>query len=357
MKIVLVTNIPSPYRVIVYDEIALKYGEDFHVIYCAAIEKNRKWKLPEIRHQHTFLKAKRIGKTIYYKSDVLKQLRRQGPDIIIIAGFNPVSLAVRIYAILKKIRTIEYTDSWIDSIKQLSIFHKKLRRISLKYVDACICASTKGREYLVEYGVFKEKVFISPLVINNLHFKPFLNCKKDFHLMFSGQFVAGKLPFFVVDVCNEVKKVIPALRILLIGDGPLKEPLIQSLLASGINFEYPGFIQQNELPMYYSKAKILLFPTLRDSWGIVANEAFAAGMPVITCKNAGVSNELVIDNHNGYILPLDAKCWSEKIIELLQDENKYKRFSENCLSQVDKYTVHEACNGFVKAIEFIDEKK
>jgi putative transposase len=53
-----------------------------------------------------------------------------------------------------------------------------------------------------------------------------------------------------------------------------------------------GYFSQNELPYYYALTRVFLFPTLLDPWGVVANEACAAGVPVITCSNAGAAGDL-----------------------------------------------------------------
>ncbi|MBC7507657.1 MAG: glycosyltransferase family 4 protein, partial [Ferruginibacter sp.] len=85
------------------------------------------------------------------------------------------------------------------------------------------------------------------------------------------------------------------------------------------------------IPDFYNKAKIFLFPTLSDPWGIVANEACASGVPVITCKNSGSADDLVIDGHNGYVLPLDPEIWADSILKLLTNTNLLQQFSDNAL--------------------------
>ena len=101
-------------------------------------------------------------------------------------------------------------------------------------------------------------------------------------------------------------------RVLLIGSGELKEDILKKLDEYGIDYDYPGFVETRNLPEYYSKAKILLFPTLNDTWGVVANEAMAAGLPVITCENAGVAHDLVIQEETGFVLPVEKEVWAEK---------------------------------------------
>ncbi|MCK7480605.1 MAG: glycosyltransferase [Candidatus Moduliflexus flocculans] len=52
--------------------------------------------------------------------------------------------------------------------------------------------------------------------------------------------------------------------------------------ASGVDYDFAGFIPHDSLPDYYAQAKLLLLPTSGDCWGVVLNEAMLAGSPVIT---------------------------------------------------------------------------
>jgi glycosyltransferase involved in cell wall biosynthesis len=70
-------------------------------------------------------------------------------------------------------------------------------------------------------------------------------------------------------------------------------------------------LAQRELPEVFSKARIFLFPTKFDCWGLVANEACAAGLPVFISPHAGAAGELVKSGINGYVLELDVNVWGE----------------------------------------------
>ena len=97
--------------------------------------------------------------------------------------------------------------------------------------------------------------------------------KKKFDIMYSGQFINRKQPFFFVEVAKKLSSHYPNLSILILGSGELEDNLLSEMNKLNINYTFPGFVQQDELPKYFSESKIFLFPTLNDPWGIVANEA------------------------------------------------------------------------------------
>lgn len=64
---------------------------------------------------------------------------------------------------------------------------------------------------------------------------------------------------------------------------------------------WPGFVQYDELPIYYGLASAFIHPAHREAWGLVVNEAAAAGLPLIVGHRVGAACELVQDGENGYL--------------------------------------------------------
>jgi glycosyltransferase involved in cell wall biosynthesis len=65
-----------------------------------------------------------------------------------------------------------------------------------------------------------------------------------------------------------------------------------------------GFVNQQELPSWYAAADMLVLPSdSRETWGLVVNEAMAAGLPVVVSDAAGCSPDLVREGENGFTYP------------------------------------------------------
>jgi glycosyltransferase involved in cell wall biosynthesis len=82
---------------------------------------------------------------------------------------------------------------------------------------------------------------------------------------------------------------------------------------------------------------------------VVANEACAAGLPVLVSPHAGVAGELVVDGKNGYVCALDTAIWAEHAATLLQDDALRTRFAQQSLHQVGSYRFELAAQGIVDA--------
>jgi len=258
------------------------------------------------------------------------------------------------YALLTNTPNITFTDGWNLSERNLGIWHKIIRKLVYRTSKAYIGASKNSLKLYEYYGVRTEDMFISHLCINNNYFLEFAgNQDRQYDIMFSGRIIEGKMPYFFVEIVEQLIIQRNKLSVLVIGDGPLREKFINSLKFTGAHLFYPGFIAQKDLPNYYSKSKILLFTTISDAWGIVANEALASGTPVFTTPYAGVNNDLVIDGYNGYILEINAGLWASQINAVLDDNVLLNKLRANAIKSIEKFNYDSSAQGIVNAIEWV----
>ncbi len=353
-KAIIFTYIPSPYRTIVFDELEKMDASALQVVYMSKGDAKFAWENQQYQHNPIFLQDKISGKGNWAKlRGIWKLLNDQNPQAIITCGFTWPMLLVMFWAKWHGKKRLVNTDAWEKIESAYSGIHKLIRKIIYPSVHAAIPVSEKGKLMFRNYGIDEKKIFISHYAIDNDRYRLFSSDEKTFDLIFSGQMIERKMPFFFTAVVAELMKKKPDLRVLILGSGELKEAFIQSLKDVGVDWEYPGFIQPQELPRYYSSSKILLFPTQSDSWGVVANDAMASGTVVLTCDNAGCANELVRHNQNGWVLPLDAVVWANQIEGFLKDELQYQKLRAQAIKDVEKYHPKKSAEMLKAAISFV----
>jgi glycosyltransferase involved in cell wall biosynthesis len=355
--VAIVTNIPAPYRMQIYQRLTTKLGNDrFHVIFCSEKEANREWVVKQCDFAYSFLKQNYLtwnDRYIHYNLDVLMKLRQVNPDIVITTGFNPTHLLAFGYTVFNNKVHIPMTDGTFESEQKLSGFHRILRRIVYTYSKTFIGASLGSLRLYNSYGINREKFFQSHLCADNAAFTSFSVDSHSFDLMFSARFVGEKNPLFALDIARGVAKLLDrTVSILMVGSGPLLAYAREYADTLGTQVEaiFPGFVQQAELPKLYCSARLFLFPTAMDTWGVVVNEACAAGQAVIVSPNAGVVNELVCHGENGYVLPLDLELWVKHVAELLSNEALLEQFSKDSVLKVQAYNYDAAAQGVVDAV-------
>jgi glycosyltransferase involved in cell wall biosynthesis len=356
--IVIVSNVPAPYRVPVYERLARMPGIDLHVVFCALREPNRLWDLPPLDFPHTFLKERFVtvnGRYIHVNTDAIKTLRRLDREIVITDGFNPTHLLAYAYATWKRKLHIAMTDGTDVSERDLSRVHKAVRRMVYARSQAFISASFGGRRLYESYGIRREQCFFSCLCIDNKVYAKESDRPKEFDFIFSGRIEPVKNPGFALQVAAETaQRLGRKTRLLFIGNGSLESELHREAAALShlVEARFYGHAMQAQLPALYASARVLLFPTTWDPWGVVANEACAAGLPVMTTQEAGVAGELVVDGVNGFVCQPDVKKWGERAAMLLSDDDMWKTFSEHSMAIVEDYSIDKAAMGIVQACRF-----
>jgi glycosyltransferase involved in cell wall biosynthesis len=95
--------------------------------------------------------------------------------------------------------------------------------------------------------------------------------------------------------------------------------------------EMLGPLPRSEIVRMYHWADVLAFPTICDSFGVVAAEAFACGVPVISTLNSGA---IVRDGKDGFVVPIrDPDAIAGRLNRLLQDRELLTEMSRNALER------------------------
>ena len=140
----------------------------------------------------------------------------------------------------------------------------------------------------------------------------------------------------VVKIFEIVQKEIPS-KLIMIGDGPERiqaEQLCRKLNISD-RVKFMGKLKSVE--EFMSISDLFLLPSETESFGLVALEAMASGVSVISSNSGGLS-EVNIDGLTGYLSEVgDVEQMSENAIKLLSDNEKLEEFKENAFIHSQKF--------------------
>ncbi|OAB44308.1 N-acetyl-alpha-D-glucosaminyl L-malate synthase BshA [Paenibacillus glacialis] len=129
----------------------------------------------------------------------------------------------------------------------------------------------------------------------------------------------------VVDIFAKVNKMVPS-KLLFVGEGP-ELPKIQckiNELGLGDKVHFLG--KQDEIAQVISLADVLLLPSEKESFGLVALEAMACGVPTVGSEAGGIP-ELVIHGETGFLAPIGAvDQMADYTIRLLSDPALSEKF-------------------------------
>jgi N-acetyl-alpha-D-glucosaminyl L-malate synthase BshA len=141
----------------------------------------------------------------------------------------------------------------------------------------------------------------------------------------------------VVEVFRLVHERMPV-KLLFIGEGPDLNNARKMLFELGLANDVHFLGRQEDVAEVISMADVMLLPSEKESFGLVALEAMACGVPVVA-TNAGGLPEVVVDGESGFLCEIgDVKKMAERTMLLLQDDELYQRFSRS--------GIERSCNTF-----------
>ncbi|CAM4217592.1 N-acetyl-alpha-D-glucosaminyl L-malate synthase BshA [Paenibacillus tarimensis] len=148
----------------------------------------------------------------------------------------------------------------------------------------------------------------------------------------------------VVDIFAKVSERLPA-KLLLVGEGPDLSRIQWKIQSMGLQDKVHFLGKQDDVAQVISIADVMLLPSEKESFGLVALEAMACGVPTIGSVAGGIP-ELVAHGETGYLAPIgDTERMADYAVSLLQDPERYAKFRKACLSRARS----EFCNDRITA--------
>ncbi|BBO86683.1 glycosyl transferase (plasmid) [Desulfosarcina ovata subsp. sediminis] len=144
---------------------------------------------------------------------------------------------------------------------------------------------------------------------------------------------------FLIDGLAKVKKRIRIpFKCLLVGEGPEKRRLMETVAALGLNEQvvFTGNMLPRDVARCYLAADLFVFASTSETQGMVLIEAMAGGCPVVAVRASGVY-DVVRDGYNGMIVAESTESWSKAVATLLMDRIRLSELSANSRGFAEAY--------------------
>lgn len=141
----------------------------------------------------------------------------------------------------------------------------------------------------------------------------------EIRLVFVGRLAPVKGLRVLLSAFEGLGTELPALRLVLVGDGPDRAALQAAAAPLGDRVRFTGYMSQAEVAATLASADICVLPSFAEGVPVVLMEALASGRPVIATQVAGVG-ELVEEGVSGFLVPPgDAESLADRIRRLAAD--------------------------------------
>jgi D-inositol-3-phosphate glycosyltransferase len=217
--------------------------------------------------------------------------------------------------------------------------------------DRVICATDQERAFIRQlYGADSDKVTVIPLGVDLDRFRPAaknlareaLGLKDERIVLFVGRIEPLKGVDILIDAAALLDSDVDC-SVLIVGGDESSEAQVQKLqdLARGRGIDhrvaFVGAVDHDQLPLYYNAADVCVVPSHYESFGLVAIEAMASGVPVVASRVGGLTGT-VKDGETGYLIPwLCPEPFAERIELLLDNEPLRQSLGEAAREAVGRY--------------------
>lgn len=359
--IVIITNIPAPYRVDLFYYLQNHVKEyNWHIIYTSRNENDREWKIDEnklinstiLNAKIIDLKGKMFQRKIHFVLNISNHLDKINPDIVIAFEYNVASIQSLIWAKINKRKFISLTDGTLHSESNISFLQKLSRKIISNYSDAFIASSTKSKEKLLSWNISASKIFISYLtedLSKYLNLK--INSQKNV-ILYVGSICERKGLDLLFKSLSHINL---RYELHIVGNGNKNDISQLKELAQGLgisdNIIWCGYKEGDDLIKEYENAACFVLPTREDCFGLVLLEAAAANLPIVSSKFADGIYDIASENEKDYIFiadPYYETSFSQAILSALS-----KKESDIIIRDLTKFEFPNVSKGYVNAIQHV----
>lgn len=316
VRVTIVTEIPSPYRIPLFNALAAQQGIDLDVVFLRAQQAERPHEVreDELRFRWTVLRgAVVVGgyRWLVMSLGAGRAVRRRHPDVVVLGGWNqPAFWFARWAAWREGARAVVWVESTARDARSASRVLALAKRGFVRSCSACLVPGTAAAAYVRTLGVPEERIAVAPNAVDLGIFGSRVRSARDDRAGLRARLGVGGVTFLYVGRLSPEKGVdvllsalagLRDVRLVVAGSGPDEtalRSLADTLLPGRVRFL--GFVQRDALVEWYAAADALVVPSRSEVWGMTLNEGAAAGLPLVATEAAGAAWDLIAEGVNGF---------------------------------------------------------
>ena len=291
-------------------------------------------------------------------------LERDGIDVLVINGWL-VKMCIQGLRAARRLGIKTILRSEANDLRGRAFWKRWIQRLFIRQFDAVLYIGKNNHAFYRRRGVADAKMFFAPYSVDNRRFaeRPSTSpddFRKRFGIapdksvfLYCGKFEPKKHPVELIKSFQSIAHRADC-HLLMVGTGPLEPPCKALAESQGLPVTFAGFLNQSELPAAYHASDCLILPSdAGETWGLVVNEAMAAGKPAIVSDQVGCAADLVEPGHTGWIFPFGRwEALADCLMEALADRNRLRRMGKAARARVDAYTPQQVADGIRQAVQY-----
>ena len=277
---------------------------------------------------------------------------------------------------LKRKPFILWSGIWIRLKSPVHRLFFPLTRFIYRRADAIAVYGEHVKRYLASEGVAPEKIFVASHAMDNeeyakvvaenekklLRKKLKIDCEQKI-LLYLGRLEKIKGLNYLFEAFSILKRDDSVL--VIAGTGSECSYLKQLAQQKGIDefVRFIGYVKPEEAVVYYSVAWVCFLPSItlntgNELWGLVINESFNQGIPVIVTEAVGAAAGGLVENGiNGIVIQeKNSIALSEALKKILDEPDLRNHLGRNAKKTISEWNNERMVMGFLKAINYVVKK-
>ena len=297
--------------------------------------------------------------------EIAASVRSAEPDVVLVPGWYSVSFIIAaLSARLSGLPILYRGDSQLTTRWEYISASKRVRtQAILRMFTHFLCVGKRNHEFLLNYEVPESNIFFAPHCVDNDFFHRAASqvdkraarealgiAPGEFVVLFAGKLERKKRPWEVIEAAERMDR--PPV-VVFAGSGEAEQRCRAAAARSTADVRFLGFQNQSEIARLYGMVDALVLPSdSGETWGMVVNEALAAGVPCIVTERVGCGPDLIENGKTGYVIPFkDTGAQARALRDIRDRLDGGGTFSDDCRARAAAYSFARATEG-LKAASF-----
>ena len=359
-RVVILTSIMAPHRIAAFNALAADPDLDVEFVYLAHTDPGRHWDTheDEMRFRHHVLRERgrirRGSAYLHVTTGLIRVLRELRPDVLVVGGWDQIAY-LEAFALRDILRCsfLWWVESNLRDRRPGASTIRRVKRRLIAGVDGVVVPGKASRDYARALGARADAVWVAPNAVDNQRYRSTSTDRSDrigaVRVLFVGRLESEKGVLTLLDAWSALDA--PA-ELSIVGTGSLRDRIAERVTTAAMPpVRLLGHQSRDELADRYAASDVFVFPSVSDPWGLVLNEAMAAGLPVVASSAAGAVADLVEHGRNGWVVePWDAGALRDALSALIVDPSKRLRMGEESSAIIDGFTPGAWAKGMRDAV-------
>jgi len=257
--------------------------------------------------------------------NMLNDLHHDFGDFDIVHAHSHLFFPTNLSSFLRKIKetpliiTNHGLESQTPPLWVSELYNRTLGKWTFNSADAIISYTEEEKEKMRKLGI-EPHIEVIHNGINTERFKPMDDVEKKNQILWVGRFLPGKGVRYLIEAFHFLKKNHNDLRFKMVGEGPIKDKMIEKSKELGIyeDITFEEFVPNEKMPEIYNESRVFALASLTEGVPRTVLEALSCGVPVVSTRLPQITD--ILDGCGSVVPQKDSNKLAKEISRILENE-------------------------------------